>query len=198
MKKALIIIFTLLIVIFAANIIFYIITDDTVVGVVEDNIVNREKTLDEFFNIKSQNLATHTYLDNVSSIDGYKIKLLESALDTKNHKGYFKFELTSKDTDMRKVFTNESPKNQQTFCEEQDGYGRFEFFVSPDMGTGTIGEDGGFIKHKNKMFIYYSYNIEGTDVSEPKEVYLWDRNVISNDSSTSHESKIAAEFVVNW
>ena len=66
MKKALIIIFTLLIVIFAANIIFYIITDDTVVGVVEDNIVNREKTLDEFFNIKSKNLATHTYLDNVS------------------------------------------------------------------------------------------------------------------------------------
>ena len=49
----------------------------------------------------------------------------------------------------------------------------------------------------NKMFIYYSYNIEGTDVSEPKEVYLWDRNVISNDSSTSHESKIAAEFVIN-
>ena len=88
MKKALIIIFTLLIVIFAANIIFYIITDDTVVGVVEDNIVNREKTLDEFFNIKSQNLATHTYSDNVSSIDGYKIKLLESAIDTKNHKGY--------------------------------------------------------------------------------------------------------------
>lgn len=124
MKKALIIIFTLLIVIFVANIIFYIITDDTVVGVVEDNIVNREKTLDEFFNIKSKNLATHTYSENVSSIDGYKIKLLESAIDTKNHKGYFKFELTLKDTDMR--------------------------------------------------------------------------NVISNDSSTSHESKIAAEFVINW
>ena len=39
--------------------------------------------------------------------------------------------------------------------------------------------------------------IEGTDVSEPKEVYLWDRNVISNDSSTSHESKIADQFVIN-
>lgn len=114
MKKALIIIFTLLIVIFAANIIFYIITDDTVVGVVEDNTVNREKTLDEFFNIKSQNLATHTYSENVSSIDGYKIKLLESALDTKNHKGYFKFELTSKDTDMRKVISNDSSTSHES------------------------------------------------------------------------------------
>lgn len=114
MKKALIIIFTLLIVIFAANIIFYIITDDTVVGVVDDNIVNREKTLDEFFNIKSQNLATHTYSENVSSIDGYKIKLLESAIDTKNHKGYFKFELTSKDTDMRKVISNDSSTSHES------------------------------------------------------------------------------------
>lgn len=119
MKKALIIIFTLLIVIFAANIIFYIITDDTVVGVVDDNIVNREKTLDEFFNIKSQNLATHTYSENVSSIDGYKIKLLESAIDTKNHKGYFKFELTSKDTDMRKVLQTNLRKINKPFVKNR-------------------------------------------------------------------------------
>lgn len=43
------------------------------------------------------------------------------------------------------------------------------------MGTGTVGGTGGFIKQKNAMYIYFSYDIEGEDIQEPTEVYLWNR-----------------------
>lgn len=64
------------------------------------------------------------------------------------------------------------------------------------MSTGTIGQNGGFIKHRDKMFVYFSYDIDAESVTEPSEIYLWDRDKESTMERNDQNGKIIGTFKV--
>ena len=167
--------------------------NDTLIGVLKDNVIYKEQDLETYFNLSTTNEEKQTYTNTYINWKNYKIVLMESVIDKNKHKGYLKFSVSKENTNMREIFINTQPSNQQTFGEEKDGYGRFSFFVNPKVKKGTISEYFGFIKNKKKLFVYYKYEIEGDKVQNPGYVYLWDRDIIGG---SSHEDKIAGKFKI--
>ena len=178
MKRILRLVCGAIIVLVLVNLITEFSVNDTLIGVVKDNVIYKEQDLETYFNLSTTNEEKQTYTNTYINWKNYKIVLMESVIEN---------------TNMREIFINTQPSNQQTFGEEKDGYGRFSFFVNPKVKKGTISEYFGFIKNKKKLFVYYKYEIEGDKVQYPGYVYLWDRDIIGG---SSHEDKIAGKFKI--
>ena len=119
MKRILRLVCGAIIVLVLVNLITEFSVNDTLIGVVKDNVIYKEQDLETYFNLSTTNEEKQTYTNTYINWKNYKIVLMESVIDKNKHKGYLKFSVSKENTNMREIFINTQPSNQQTFGEEK-------------------------------------------------------------------------------
>lgn len=179
-KIIVLVIIALFILLINASISVY--TKDNIVGIIRDKIAGEPKSVIEYFKLNESSIEKeHLYEDRQTvQIDDYTISLEEVYNDKENYRAYCRFSVTRENFNMRSMLVNEQPNNFQGFAPamyaKTEDDTRFAFYVVPDMGTGTVGGDGGFQRKKDVMYVYYMFKVEAEECKPVKYIYLYDKN----------------------
>lgn len=205
MKKTIRIIIVALTVLFIiSNAISRIVFKDSLMDVLRDAVIKAPVNVVEYFELReSEEGKEKIYEDDQEvRLGDYTIKLEQVYNLKEDNKCYCRFSVRNEKIDMRKVKIREIPKSAMGFGETNQSLNetdvRFFFFVSPDMGTGTIGENGGFQQKKDVMYVYYMFELEGEGIKKVDYIYLYDKDA-GKDGYTEFDSTpkcAAAKFKI--
>lgn len=203
--KSVVIMSTVIITLFiVSNIATYVTFKENLIETIVGATVKCPVNVIDYFKLSESEINKRDlYADNqVVQLGDYTVKLEQVYNKKKDNKCYCRFSVRNDKIDMRDVVVRETPKSAMGFVQSaqsvQEEDIRFFFFVSPDMGTGTIGENGGFQQKKDVMYVYYMFELEGEGIRKVDYIYLYDKDA-GKDGYTEFDSTpkcAAAKFKI--
>lgn len=170
-----------------SNIATYVIFKENLIETIIGATVRYPVNVVDYFKLGESKInKENLYVDNQAvRLGDYTVKLEQVYNKKEDNKCYCRFSVRNDKIDMRDVAVRETPKSAMGFVQSAQSVRktdiRFFFFVSPDMGTGTIGEDGGFQQKKDVMYVYYMFELEGEKIKNVDYIYLYDKDAGKDD-----------------